>query len=119
MAARLKRLEGMVREMIDADGNPVAAGAGAAVGVATGSGGIEFGAQQAMPALTASGGAGIGGGKASQAPAPAPVPPVDAGGVVVQGQKATSYVGATHFMAMLDDVSWHLFPLSHCAPRFH
>ncbi|KAI2621674.1 hypothetical protein GGR54DRAFT_630097 [Hypoxylon sp. NC1633] len=63
MAARLKRLEGMVREMIDTDG-------------------------------------------------PVPVPPVDTktapepntGGLVVQGQKATSYVGGTHFLAMLEDI---------------
>lgn len=28
-----------------------------------------------------------------------------AGGLVVQGEKATSYVGGTHFMAILEDVS--------------
>ena len=101
MAARLKRLEGMVREMIDADGNPVAAGAGAGTGTG--------GAQQATPAFTGAGGIGVGVGDAWQTPAAAA--PADAGGVVVQGQKATSYVGATHFMAMLDDVSFFKFPL--------
>ena len=42
--------------------------------------------------------------------------PRDPGGVVVQGQGNTSYVGGTHFMAMLEDVSSfpYFFP-----PPFH
>ncbi|KAI1765965.1 fungal-specific transcription factor domain-containing protein [Hypoxylon sp. FL1150] len=63
MAARLKRLEGMVREMIDTDdaGNVPVAGQ-----------------------------------KHEQEPG--------TGAVVVHGPKATSYVGGTHFMAMLEDI---------------
>ncbi|KAI2470850.1 fungal-specific transcription factor domain-containing protein [Annulohypoxylon bovei var. microspora] len=60
MAARLKRLEGMVRGMIDTDGSVPAASVEKA--------------------------------------------PKDPGGVVVQGQGNTCYVGGTHFMAMLEDI---------------
>ena len=84
MAARLKRLEGMVRGMIDVDGNPIVTSAGAHQSTT--------GPEEAQSL-------------ASQVSPPAPPTPMDAGGVVVQGQKATSYVGATHFMAILDDVS--------------
>lgn len=68
MSARLKRLEGMVREMMDAEG-----GAGP------------------RPAGETSGGA--------------PVAGPEVQGQVVRGEKATTYVGATHCMAMLEDVS--------------
>lgn len=64
MAARLKRLEGMVRGMMDEEGNikrqPQAAG------------------ESAAPQLK---------------------------GQVVHGENATTYVGATHCLAMLEDVS--------------
>ena len=71
MAARLKRLEGMVRGMLDGEGNT------------------------AVPREPAG----------QTAPLTSP-------GQVVQGGRATTYVGATHFMAMLDDVrvSFALFP---------
>ncbi|XXG99770.1 hypothetical protein Hte_006111 [Hypoxylon texense] len=63
MAARLKRLEGMVREMIDTDDT-------AQIPVAR-----QDTAQEPSTAA-----------------------------VVVHGLKATSYVGGTHFMAMLEDI---------------
>ncbi|KAI1477918.1 fungal-specific transcription factor domain-containing protein [Daldinia eschscholtzii] len=63
MAARLKRLEGMVRGMIDTDG--------------------------AMPIIPPDKRAGQ---------------EQSAGGVIVQGERATSYVGGTHFMAILEDI---------------
>ncbi|KAL7625085.1 hypothetical protein AAE478_004299 [Parahypoxylon ruwenzoriense] len=63
VAARLKRLEGMVREIIDTDG----------------------------PGKPESPDRCI-----SEEP--------KASGLVVQGQKATSYVGGTHFMAILEDI---------------
>ncbi|KAM6522416.1 hypothetical protein FALCPG4_012077 [Fusarium falciforme] len=66
MSARLKRLEGMVREMMDAEG-----GAGP------------------KPAGEANG---------------APVAGPEVQGHVVRGEKATTYVGATHCMAMLEDI---------------
>ncbi|KAF4469878.1 hypothetical protein FALBO_3226 [Fusarium albosuccineum] len=68
MSARLKRLEGMVREMMDAEGGApavVAKGSGDGDGAVTG-------------------------------------PEVH--GHVVQGENATTYVGATHCMAMLEDI---------------
>ena len=89
MAARLKRLEGMVRGMIDADGNPIIASADAPPGT---TGPMGAGAPAAQ-------------GLTTPASPPPPPPPMDAGGIVVQGQRATNYVGATHFMAILDDVS--------------
>lgn len=73
MAARLKRLEGMVRGMMDADGN-----------IIPGDGDVN--------------------GKAKpQAKEAAESPQVMA--QVVRGENATTYVGATHCMAMLEDVS--------------
>ncbi|ORY71200.1 fungal-specific transcription factor domain-containing protein [Pseudomassariella vexata] len=60
MAARLKRLEGMVKGMIDSE------------------------------SLTR--------------PADAPDEPTAAGGQVIRGDRATSYVGGTHFMAILEDI---------------
>ncbi|RYP48049.1 hypothetical protein DL768_005971 [Monosporascus sp. mg162] len=88
MAARLKRLEGMVREMIDTD---VALPTPSAAGMGTEAGAVAI--------------AGVAG---SSAGAGSTTPPdeaaADAGGLIVQGQKATSYVGATHFMAILDDI---------------
>ncbi|KAF6806560.1 C6 transcription factor [Colletotrichum musicola] len=67
MAARLKRLEGMVRTMMD-DGVAV------------------------PPAVTAA------------AAAPAPRDVAQPGGQFVQGERAPTYVGATHFMAILEDI---------------
>ncbi|KAF9881049.1 hypothetical protein CkaCkLH20_01199 [Colletotrichum karsti] len=65
MAARLKRLEGMVRTMMDDGGS--------------------------LPSA-----------------APAPVPKdenvAQPGGQIVQGERGTTYVGATHFMAILEDI---------------
>ncbi|KAI1415233.1 hypothetical protein F5Y13DRAFT_178255 [Hypoxylon sp. FL1857] len=61
MAARLKRLEGMVRGMIDTDA-------------------------------------------IDPAPDKRSVQGQTAGGLVVQGQKAQTFVGGTHFMAMLEDI---------------
>lgn len=68
MAARLKRLEGMVRGMLDGEGIPVHTASENAV--------------------------------SSEADADAGGP----GGQVVQGSRATSYVGGTHFMAILEDI---------------
>ncbi|KAJ4321657.1 hypothetical protein N0V84_005211 [Fusarium piperis] len=68
MSARLKRLEGMVREMMDAEGSAGPRRAGEANG------------------------------------APAPVAGPEVQGHVVRGEKATTYVGATHCMAMLEDI---------------
>ena len=64
MAARLQRLEGMVRDMMDSEEKP----------------GSLSGEQKKT---------------------------VTTGweGQVVQGERATTYVGATHIMAMLEDVS--------------
>lgn len=68
MAARLKRLEGMVRGMMDEDGN-----------VINPDGGVEPAKKVETPTVH---------------------------GQVVKGRgEATSYVGATHCMAMLEDVS--------------
>ncbi|OTB07767.1 hypothetical protein M426DRAFT_8366 [Hypoxylon sp. CI-4A] len=63
MAARLKRLEGMVRRMIETDGS-----------VSRNS--LEKDAAHEVPT----------------------------GGLVVQGERAQSYVGGTHAMAMLEDI---------------
>lgn len=79
MAARLKRLEGMVRGMMDVDGNVVGGSDGGAGGV---------------PARETAG---------------VSEEPVVTGQVVRHdGETATTYVGATHVLAMLEDVS--------CAP---
>lgn len=72
MATRLKRLEGMVRSMMEEGGD----GAGAR-----------------------------GVGQASSTAAPAADEGVATGAQVVHGEKGSTYVGATHFMAMLEDVS--------------
>ncbi|KAF5659180.1 hypothetical protein FHETE_9529 [Fusarium heterosporum] len=71
MSARLKRLEGMVREMMDSESAP-----SQTVG-------------NAKDSSRATNGAATG-------------PEVQ--GHVVQGEKATTYVGATHCMAMLEDI---------------
>ncbi|KAI9149219.1 rrna-processing protein fcf1 [Paramyrothecium foliicola] len=63
MSARLKRLEGMVRQMMDVEGKPV--------------GPKEIQKTDEVPELK---------------------------GQVVQGERATTYVGATHIMAMLEDI---------------
>ncbi|RYP71862.1 hypothetical protein DL769_004575 [Monosporascus sp. CRB-8-3] len=88
MAARLKRLEGMVREMIDTD---VALPATSAAGRGTEAGAV------AMAGV-------VGPGAGAGTTTPPGEAAADAGGLIVQGQKATSYVGATHFMAILDDI---------------
>lgn len=72
MSARLKRLEGMVREMMDSEGTlqtevPIAVNSSRVTNGVTG-------------------------------------PEVQ--GQVVRGDKTTTYVGATHCMAMLEDVSF-------------
>lgn len=69
MAARLQRLEGMVRGMIELDGGPDTGSGGTAGGNASASAGSRM------------------------------------GGSVVHSEKATNYVGGTHFMAILEDVS--------------
>ncbi|KAF4974301.1 hypothetical protein FZEAL_8783 [Fusarium zealandicum] len=67
MSARLKRLEGMVREMMDAEeGSPAAA-----------AGDVEESGATAGPEVH---------------------------GHVVRGENGTTYVGATHCMAMLEDI---------------
>ncbi|KAI1867981.1 uncharacterized protein JN550_006788 [Neoarthrinium moseri] len=71
MAARLKRLEGMVRGMLDENGAPLS--------------------------NSNSGGRGLERAHQSEAP-------LEAGGQVVRGDRATSYVGGTHFMAILEDI---------------
>jgi hypothetical protein len=68
MAARLKRLEGMVRGMMPGEGS----------------------------------GSGLPGGQLKPESGEFAL---GRGQVVVNGRKTTTYVGATHFMAMLDDVS--------------
>ncbi|KAK8034985.1 hypothetical protein PG993_009980 [Apiospora rasikravindrae] len=74
MAARLKRLEGMVRGMIEVPGG--------------GPGG--------------SGSIGIRGGPPAKAPEMEGENP--GGQVVVQNERSTNYVGGTHFMAILEDI---------------
>ncbi|KAK1992456.1 fungal-specific transcription factor domain-containing protein [Colletotrichum falcatum] len=69
MAARLKRLEGMVRTMMDDGGG----GAYALSSAAAGSRPEEVGVAQP-------------------------------GGQLVRGERASTYVGATHFMAVLEDI---------------
>jgi hypothetical protein len=75
MSARLKRLEGMVREMMDSEGAP-----------------SEVTADTRNSSRATNG--------ATTGP--------EVQGHVVQGKKATTYVGATHCMAMLEDVSIHI-----------
>ncbi|KAM5342546.1 hypothetical protein ACJ41O_013512 [Fusarium nematophilum] len=71
MSARLKRLEGMVREMMEAEDGGATSAAGAYHE------GDENGAAAAGPEVQ---------------------------GHVVRGENATTYVGATHCMAMLEDI---------------
>lgn len=99
MAARLRRLEGMVRGMLDESGAPVAANPGAGgsgQGRAVVEAKREDGNQTASVkscALTAAASAAQNG-------------DADAGGQVVSGDLgATSYIGGTHFAAILQDVS--------------
>lgn len=75
VSARLKRLEGMVREMMDSEG--AAAGTQASTGA----------------------GAGLANGTATGP---------DVQGHVVHSKKGATYVGATHCMAMLEDVRIHI-----------
>lgn len=75
MAARLKRLEGMVRGMID------------------------------IPGGASSGSEGGGGGGGLPAHVPNRGKNTTGGQVVVQSERSTNYVGGTHFMAILEDVS--------------
>lgn len=84
VAARLQRLEGMVRGMMDeGEGEGNGAGDGAAAGDAPA--GNERAARE-------------GAGEDEEAA-------VGERPTVVSGRRATSYVGATHFMAILEDVS--------------
>ncbi|ROW01886.1 hypothetical protein VMCG_05658 [Cytospora schulzeri] len=96
MAARLRRLEGMVREMIDEDGDVK-----------------KQQQQQPRPVISAERPASektVATAAATTTAPPAAVnpPPTATGGQVVQANGArggsTTYVGATHFMAMLDDI---------------
>ncbi|CAK7197681.1 hypothetical protein SEUCBS139899_000329 [Sporothrix eucalyptigena] len=120
MAARLRRLEGMLREMMDDDS---AAAAMSSFGVSSaellagkangGDGGPTDGAPSLMSVLTEAEAEGYDGtGKPIPTTAtttangaqPAPAPQGRGKGRVVRGERATTYVGATHFMAMLDDI---------------
>ncbi|OHE92648.1 fungal specific transcription factor domain-containing protein [Colletotrichum orchidophilum] len=76
MAARLKRLEGMVRTMMDEGGGG---------GVGAGAGSEAAGNGVAASAMEDKGVA-------------------QPGGQLVQGGRASTYVGATHFMAILEDI---------------
>lgn len=78
MTARLKRLEGMVRDMLDDEGNPRHTPLEKHVGENEGS--EEGWTAEKAPAAKVVAASGARGG-------------------------STAYVGATHFMAMLDDVS--------------
>lgn len=128
MAARLRRLEGMLREMMD-DDSAVAAmsnfGVSSADLLANGGGeSNKNSATDGQPSLmamlteaeaegydgtgkpiptsaTTSAAVANGGGEPQ---GPTPTPQARGKGRVVRGQKATTYVGATHFMAMLDDI---------------
>jgi hypothetical protein len=75
MSARLKRLEGMVREMMDSEGSAPGTQASAGIGPGLANG-------------TATG------------------PEVQ--GHVVHSERGATYVGATHCMAMLEDVRIHI-----------
>ncbi|KAL1902715.1 hypothetical protein Sste5346_001158 [Sporothrix stenoceras] len=127
MAARLRRLEGMLREMMDDD---TAAAAMSSFGVssaellANGGNGSKNGGNEGQPSLMsilteaeAEGYDGTGkpiptsattsaavDGNGATAATQNPTPQARGKGRVVRGQRATTYVGATHFMAMLDDI---------------
>lgn len=94
MAARLRRLEGMVREMIDEEGN------------------VKTQQQQQQPVHRGAD-EGAASGDAVAAAAAAVNYPSTTAGQVVQANgargRSTTYVGATHFLAMLDDVR-----IAHC-----
>ncbi|RBQ82925.1 hypothetical protein VDGD_20997 [Verticillium dahliae] len=76
MASRLKRLEGMVRSMLE-DGDVVVD--------------PSRGPAEAAPPLP---------------PSVRVAEGLRASGQVVHGERGSTYIGATHFMAMLEDVSW-------------
>lgn len=124
MAARLRRLEGMLRKMMEDDS---AAAAMSSFGVSSaelfankasgssGRGNENGSALSFMSVLTEAAAQGYdGSGKPIATSATTRVPRVQAAqapltqargeGCVVRGQRATTYVGATHFMAMLDDI---------------
>lgn len=100
MAGRLRRLEGMVRGMMDEEGgaNKKQPGPGDADETAAPQGAVT----------------------AAEAAAE---PPSAEGGQVVQANGArggsTTYVGATHFMAMLDDVRAGTPAVSHLLTELH
>ncbi|KAG7057713.1 fungal specific transcription factor domain-containing protein [Colletotrichum scovillei] len=75
MAARLKRLEGMVRTMMDEGGGVAGAGPGGPQTTGAAADAVEEEKGVAQP-----------------------------GGQLVQGGRASTYVGATHFMAILEDI---------------
>lgn len=86
VAARLQRLEGMVRGMMDeGEGEGEANGAGAGGGDGDGD---APGSERVVDERTGEEEGAVGGRS-----------------TVVSGRRATSYVGATHFMAILEDVS--------------
>ncbi|KAK3378509.1 fungal-specific transcription factor domain-containing protein [Podospora didyma] len=90
MAARLKRLEGMVRGMMDVDGVPITSAAAAdKTGPIYDSG----------PAFPVSGP-----GSSTTAVICAAAPGTFPNQAQVVVGRSTTYVGATHFMAMLDDI---------------
>lgn len=99
MAARLKRLEGMVREMLDEDGN----------------------LREPSSETTAVGDEDDSGGGGSNDSGK--LAPSASGAQVIRGPGArggnTTYVGATHFMAMLGDVCFNIFITvpAHHGPR--
>ncbi|KXH52920.1 fungal specific transcription factor domain-containing protein [Colletotrichum simmondsii] len=75
MASRLKRLEGMVRTMMDEGGGVAGAGPGGPQTTGAAAEAVEEEKGVAQP-----------------------------GGQLVQGGRASTYVGATHFMAILEDI---------------
>lgn len=83
VAARLKRLEGMVREMMDADENVPQ----------------SFERSQRLAALVKQAS------KPTQGESESPTLSSAVEGNVVRADNTTTYVGATHCMAMLEDVS--------------
>ncbi|KIH94499.1 hypothetical protein SPBR_05567 [Sporothrix brasiliensis 5110] len=130
MASRLRRLEGMLREMMDDD---TAAAAMSSFGVSSAdllANGVKNGATDGQPSFvstltdaeaegydgmgrpippTATTAAGDNAGGSQNPHAhpnshPHPTPQARGKGRVVRGKRGTTYVGATHFMAMLDDI---------------
>lgn len=88
VAARLRRLEGMVREMMDGEGN------------------VDHLATQLQNELPE----GLGARRDPDSTLPTAVD-----GNLVAGQHTTTYVGATHCMAMLEDVS-HSWSMNQTGP---